>query len=54
MLLNVIQDGMVVLPFFCVCDAFVSIFCCCGMKGLVGKIDAFNIKFCHCIDIISC
>ena len=45
---------MIILPLLGICDASISIFGCCRMVSLVSKADAFNIKFCHCIDIISC
>ena len=54
MFLYVIQDGMIVLPFFSVFYTSISILGCCWMIGLVSKADAFNVEFCHCIDIISC
>lgn len=53
MFLYVIQDGMIILPLLGICDASISILGCCWMIGLVGKTDAFNIKFCHCININS-
>ena len=54
MLLHIIKDGMIVLPFFCIFYTSVSILGCCWMIGLVSKADAFNIKFCHCVNINSC
>ena len=45
---------MIILPLLGICDASVSILGRCRMIGLVSKADAFNIKFCHCVNIISC
>ena len=53
MFLHIIKDGMIILPFLCICDTLISILGCCWMIGLVGKTDAFNIKFCHCVNINS-
>ena len=45
---------MIILPLLGICDASISILGCCWMIGLVSKADAFNVKFCHCVNIISC
>ena len=45
---------MIILPLLGICDASVSILGRCRMIGLVSKADAFNVKFCHCVNIISC
>ena len=54
MFLYVIQDGMIILPLLGICDASISILGCCRMVSLVSKADAFNVEFCHCVNIISC
>lgn len=53
MLLHIIKDGMIVLPFFCAFYTSISILGCCRMVSLVSKADAFNVEFCHCVNIIS-
>lgn len=45
---------MIILPLLRICDASVSILGCCWMVSLVSKADAFNVEFCHCVNIISC
>ena len=44
---------MIILPLLGICDASISIFGCCRMVSLVSKADAFNVEFCHCVNIIS-